>query len=113
MKAKLSTLARRLEELEMRNHHEVQGVTETPVQNKPCFIFQSIEHVGEQCPTIPAIREMLVDQTNFVGQYKPPTNVLYGNTYNPNWKNHPNLSWKPKPPQYAPLAAQPQYGSLS
>ena len=38
MKAKLSTLARRLEELEMRNHHEVQAVTKTPVQNKPCFI---------------------------------------------------------------------------
>ena len=30
-KAKLSTLARRLEELEMRNHHEVQAMTETTV----------------------------------------------------------------------------------
>ena len=40
-KAKLSTLARRLEELEMRNQHEVQEVTETPVPNKPCFICQS------------------------------------------------------------------------
>ena len=28
MKAKLSTLARRLEELEMQNHHEVRAVTE-------------------------------------------------------------------------------------
>ena len=33
MKAKLSTLARRLEELEMRNQHEVQAVTEVPVPN--------------------------------------------------------------------------------
>ena len=46
-KAKLSTLARRLEELEMRNHHEVQAVTETPVPNNPYFFFQSTEHVGE------------------------------------------------------------------
>ena len=38
MKAKVSTLARRLEELKMRNHHEVQAVTEFPVPNKPCFI---------------------------------------------------------------------------
>ena len=38
MKAKLSTLARRLEELEMRNQFEVQAVTEIPVQNKLCFI---------------------------------------------------------------------------
>ena len=46
-KSKLSTLARRLEELEMRNHHEVQAMTDTPVPNKPCFICQSTEHLGE------------------------------------------------------------------
>ena len=92
MKAKLSTLARRLEELEMRNHHEVQAMTGTPMPNKPCFICQSTKHVGEQCPTIPAIREMFVDQANFDGQYKPPTNAPYGNTYNPGWRNHPNIS---------------------
>ena len=47
MKAKVSTLARRLEELEMRKLHEVQAVTEIPVPSKPCFICQSIEHLGE------------------------------------------------------------------
>ena len=39
MKAKLSTLARGLEELEMRNQHEVRAVAETPLPNQPCFIF--------------------------------------------------------------------------
>ena len=91
-KAKLSTLARRLEELEMRNHHEVQAVTETLVPNKPCFICQSTEHLGKQCPTIPAMREMLAEQGNVVGQFKPSNNSPYGNTYNPNWRNYPNLS---------------------
>ena len=61
MKAQVSTLARRLEELEMRNQHEVQAVTEIPVPNKSCFICQSMEHLGEQCPTIPAMRETLVE----------------------------------------------------
>ena len=37
MKAKLSTLARRLEEVEMRNHHEVRAVTEASMPNQPCF----------------------------------------------------------------------------
>ena len=37
MKAKLSSLTRRLEELEMRNQHEVQAVTETPVPLQSCF----------------------------------------------------------------------------
>ena len=46
MKAKLSTLARTLEELEMRNQHEVRVVAETPVPNQPCFIYQSTEHPG-------------------------------------------------------------------
>ena len=112
MKAKVSTLARRLEELEMRKLHEVQAVTEIPVLNKPCFICQSTKHLGEQCPTILAIREMFVEQTNVVGQFKPSTNAPYGNTYNHSWRNHQNLSWKPKPPQYAP-PAPPQYASTS
>ena len=92
MKAKVSTLTRRLEELEMRNPHEVQTVTEIPMPNKPYFICQSTEHMGEQCPTIPAMREMLVEQANVVGQFKSSTDAPYGNTYNPSWRNHPNLS---------------------
>ena len=113
MKAKLSTLARRLEELEMRNHHEVRAVNETPMPNQPCFICQSTEHQGEHCPTVPSVRDMMAEHANVVGQYKPPTTAPYGNTYNPNWRNHPNLSWKPKPPPYVPPAAQQQCGSSS
>ena len=41
MKAKLSTLTRRLEDLEMRNHHEVRAVTEASMPNHPCFTCQS------------------------------------------------------------------------
>ena len=43
-----------------------------------------------------------------MGQSKSPTNAPYGNTYNPHWRNHPNLSWKPKPPAYAPTDSQQQ-----
>ena len=38
MKEKLSTLAGRLEELEMINQHEVRVVAKTPMPNQPCFI---------------------------------------------------------------------------
>ena len=37
MKAKLSSLTRRLEELELRNQHEVQTITEPPVPLQSCF----------------------------------------------------------------------------
>ena len=77
---KLSTLARGLEELEMRNQHEVGTVDETPMPNNLCFICQSTEHLGEHCPTVPSMRYMLARQTNVVGQYKPPTNAPYNST---------------------------------
>ena len=113
MKATLSTLTRRLEDLEMRNHHEVRAVTEASMPNHPCFICQSVEHQGENCLIVPSVRDMMAEHANVVGQYKPPTNAPYGNTYNPNWRNHPNLSWKLKPPPYVPPAAQQQQGSSS
>ena len=37
MKANISTLARRLEELEMKNQHEVRAMAEA-MKNQPCFI---------------------------------------------------------------------------
>ena len=75
MKAKLSTLARRLEELEMRNHHKVQAVTEAFMPNQPCFICQSTDHQGEHCPTTPSVRDLMAEHANVVDQYKPPTNA--------------------------------------
>ena len=40
----------------------------------------------------------------------PPTNVPYGNSYKPSWRNHLNLSFGLEPPQYAPPAS-PSYAS--
>ncbi|RVW98966.1 Retrovirus-related Pol polyprotein from transposon 17.6 [Vitis vinifera] len=91
MMAKFAAMTRRLEELELKKIHEVQAVAETPVQVKPSPICQSYEHLVEECPTIPAAREMFGDQANVIGQFKPNNNALYGNTYNSNWRNHPNF----------------------
>ena len=108
MKAELSSLTKRLEELEMQNRHEVRTVAETPVPLQPCFNCQSTSHQGEHCPNAPLVRDLILEQENIVGHSKPPTNAPYGNTYHPNWRNHPNLSWKPKPPAYAPTGSQHQ-----
>ncbi|RVX13425.1 hypothetical protein CK203_021115 [Vitis vinifera] len=112
MKAKFAAMTRRLEELELKKMHEVQAVAETPVQVKLCPICQSYEHLMDECPTIPAIREMFGDQANVVGQFKPNNNAPYGNTYNPSWRNHPNFSWKARAPQYQ-QPAQPSQQSSS
>ena len=113
MKAKLTTLTRRLEELEMRNQHEVQVVNELPASQPACYNCQSSSHPGEHCPVAPSVRDLMQEHAHVLGQNKPPTNAPYGNTYNPNWRNPPNLSWKLKPPAYAPQGAQQQFSSTS
>ena len=113
MKEKLTTLTRRLEELEIRNQHEVQAVIELLASNLACFNCQSSSHLGEHCPMVPSVRDLMQEQAHVLGQNKPPKNAPYGNTYNPNWRNHSNLSWKPKPPAYAPQGAQQQFSSTS
>ena len=109
LKAKLSALNRRMEELEQRNHQEVRVVAEASMPSQPCFNCQSSNHQGEPCPISPSVREMMVENASVVGQNKPPNDAQYGNTYNP------NLAWKPKPPVYVPPGAhqQQQYGSTS
>ena len=104
MKAKFATMARRLEELELKKVQEVHAIYETRVQATPCSICQSYEHLVEECPTIPAMQEMFGDQANVVDQFKPNNYAPYGSTYNSNCRNHPNFSWKPRPPQYTPPA---------
>ena len=59
--------------------------------------FMSYEHLVEECPIIPVVREMFGDC----------------NTYNSNWRNHPNFPWKPQPPQYKQhVQALPQASNL-
>ena len=83
-------------------------MTELPVPLQPCFTCQSTGHQGEHFPISPSVRDLMVENANVMGQNRPLADAQYGNTYNPNWKNHPNLSWKPKPPAYVPPGAHHQ-----
>ncbi|RVW90594.1 hypothetical protein CK203_038803 [Vitis vinifera] len=82
MKVKITAMARRLEELEMKKMQQVQAISQTPLLPMPCSICRSYENLVDECPTIPTVREMFGDC----------------NTYNSNWRDHPNFSWKPQPP---------------
>ena len=113
MKAKISTLARKVEELEGKRLHEVQAVTENPAQVNPSINFQPTAHSEEHYRMAPSVKDLMSEYANVLGQYKPQPNATYGNTYNSNWKNHPNLSWKPNPLAYVPPGAKQQFGSSS
>ena len=73
MKAKVATMTRRLEELELKKIHEVEAVAETLVQVKSFPICQSYEHLVEECPTIPAAREMLENKQMSLDNSSPTT----------------------------------------
>ena len=114
MRARLSTLARKVEELEGKQLHEVQAVTDNTAQLNTCTDFQSPTQPIEQCTMTPAVKDLMSECAHTVGQFKPQQpNAPYGTTYNPNWRNHPNLSWRPNPPVYVPPGAKPQFGSPS
>ena len=114
MRARLSTLARKVEELEGKQLHEVHAMTDNPAQSNTCTNFQSPAHPTEQCSMTPTVKDLMSECANTVGQFKPQQfNAPYGNTYNPNWRNHPNLAWRPNPPAYVPPGAKPQSGSPS
>ncbi|KAL6324773.1 hypothetical protein AAG906_018300 [Vitis piasezkii] len=104
-------MTRRLEELEMKKIQEVQAISETPVTSttsQSLLHHRSFEHMVEECPTIPAAREMFGEQANLIGQWKPNSNAPYGNTYNSSWRNHPNFAWKPRPNPYQSPAQSSQ-----
>ncbi|RVX04798.1 hypothetical protein CK203_025006 [Vitis vinifera] len=108
MKAKVAAMARKIEEMELRKVHEVQAISEPQQQANPCSIYQSFEHMVEECPTIPAAREMFGEQANLIGQWKPNSNAPYGNKYNSSWRNHPNFAWKPRANPYQSPAQSSQ-----
>ena len=72
VRAKLTTLTRRLEELEMRNQNEMQSVNELSASQPSCFNCQPNSHLGEHCQ----------EHAHVLNQNRSPINAPYGNTYN-------------------------------
>ncbi|XP_050917630.1 uncharacterized protein LOC127132709 [Lathyrus oleraceus] len=96
---------RRLKAMNLGTHTVAQV---QPVQTMICEICSG-PHFAMHC----AATAEQVQAINYLRQNNP-----YSNTYNPEWKNHPNFSWKDQqgdiqkqgPPQQQP-PSQPQYQS--
>ena len=88
-------------------------MNELSASQQACFNCKSNSHPEEHYQVVPSAKDLMQEHAYVMGQNKQPTNAPYGNTNNPNWRNHPNLSWKPKPPTYAPPRAHLHFGSTS
>ena len=108
IREKLTILTRRLDEMEMKNQHNIYSVNGLSTSQPSCYNHQSHGHYGENCQ----------ENVQILNQGRPPMNVPFGNSYIKNWKNHSNLQGKPYIPptdqqQFAPTSQQQQPLPLS
>ncbi|XP_022851548.1 uncharacterized protein LOC111373275 [Olea europaea var. sylvestris] len=76
--------------MELRKVKEVK-----PVQNDEiCSNCETFGHLTHDCPNIPIFKEVLHDQGNAMNTFKKPFSSPYSETYNQQWRNHPNFSWR-------------------
>ncbi|CAN6556588.1 unnamed protein product [Malus baccata var. baccata] len=77
-------------------------VSSMPNAQEPCIICSETTHDITQCPNKDSYPELVQDHVNMVNNFIRPRSDPYSNTYNPGWKNHPNLSWggNQQPRQY-------------
>ena len=80
---KLDALTRKIEALTMSK--PIEPVLS--VQNEVCNVCASPIHPTSQCPTYQAYPHQFPEQASVMYD-----NTKFGNTYNPNWRSHPNLS---------------------
>ncbi|XP_070050239.1 uncharacterized protein [Nicotiana tomentosiformis] len=77
-----------------------------PVQHVQIFCEVCREcHTSDLCPAN-------LESVYFMGNENKVQTNQYGNTYNPNWRNHPNFSWggnQGAQNQYRPQAPQQKY----
>ncbi|XP_042944665.1 uncharacterized protein LOC122278551 [Carya illinoinensis] len=80
-----------MEAMESKKVNEVQAI---PKFSEKCCICENHGHSTNECPTIPAFKEVLLDQSNTVNMTHKPYSSPYSNSYNPGWRSHPNFSWR-------------------
>nr|XP_028964733.1 LOW QUALITY PROTEIN: uncharacterized protein LOC103417773 [Malus domestica] len=77
-------------------------VSSMPNAQEACIICSETTHDITQCPNKDSYPELVQEHVNMVNNFIRPRSDPYSNTYNPGWKNHPNLSWggNQQPRQY-------------
>ena len=87
----MASLTRKLEAMELK---KVNGINTVPKIDEVCRIFETIEHPTNECPTIPAFKEVFHNQANAMSIVKKSYPSPYSETCNSRWRNHPNFNWR-------------------
>ncbi|KAL5559991.1 hypothetical protein UlMin_036202 [Ulmus minor] len=63
-----------------------------------CALCQDSSHTAQSCPSLPTYQEALSEQANALHSYGKSSDSPFAPTYNPNWRNRPNFSWRQNQP---------------
>ncbi|KAL5572373.1 hypothetical protein UlMin_021970 [Ulmus minor] len=63
-----------------------------------CALCQDSSHTAQSCPSLPTYQEAFSEQSNALHSYGKSSDSPFAPTYNPNWRNHPNFSWRQNQP---------------
>ena len=73
---------------------KVNGINTVPKIDEVCRICETMEHPNNECPTIPAFKEVFHNQANAMRMVKKSYPSPYSKTCNSRWRNHPNFNWR-------------------
>ncbi|XP_075078852.1 uncharacterized protein LOC142164618 [Nicotiana tabacum] len=85
MRADIAKLANQMTRMTIQQPQPMQHVHQMAI----CCELCGDNHMSDMCPTNP-------ESIYYVGQQNrgpPNQHAQYGNSYNPNWRNHPSFSW--------------------
>ena len=94
LQAKIATLTRKLEAIEMQKVNEVTTIPKVPLapmgprMEDLCIICDDPTHLTTDCPNLPQVKGAIQIRPRKL--FNPP----YSETYNSGWSKHPNFSWK-------------------
>jgi Retrotransposon gag protein. len=107
LRIKIAQLTKQVETLQMS---KAEPPKPTFVEES-CNICEILGHSTQDCPTIPAIKDVLHSEVNAAESFRRSNNNPFSETYNPGWQNHPNFRWKndqQTQPQFRPQQQAPQ-----
>ena len=97
LQAKITTLTRKLEAIEMKKVNKVTTVPKVPLAptgpRMEDLIFPT--HLTTNFLNLPQVKGVIqIEQANALNYPRKPFNSPYSETYNSGWSKHPIISWK-------------------
>lgn len=103
LSARIPSLTRKVEAIEFKKVNEIRTM-----QNEEVYsICEILGHSTQECSNIPVFKKVLHDQANAMINFKKSFPSLYSETYNSQWRNHSNFSWRDDNQIYVPQHQKP------